>query len=44
MFKKSMIAVCFLAVSATATAQGRVLLWDRVEAGMTVEEVRAIYP
>ncbi len=43
--KLQLITVLLATALATpANAQDRVLLWDRVEAGMSVDEVRAIYP
>lgn len=41
---KLTIALGLASISSVANAQDRLVLWDKVEAGMTVDEVRALYP
>jgi len=41
---KLTLALALASISSAAIAQGRIVLWDKVEAGMTVDEVRAQYP
>lgn len=36
--------VSIVPVASVTSAPDRILLWDKVEAGMTVDEVRALYP
>lgn len=38
------LAVGASGLAGTAYAQERIVLWDKVEAGMTIDEVRAVYP
>ena len=41
---KYALALAIAAASTSAIAQDGIVLWDKVEAGMTVDEVRAHYP
>lgn len=38
------IGFALLALATPAQAEGGIVLWDKVEAGMTIAELRALYP